>query len=428
MAATVLVGLQWGDEGKGKVIDYLCGKAAWTVRFQGGANAGHTILFDGERFALHLLPAGALREGVRCGLGWGMVVDPDRLIAEIEELEGRGLAVRDRIFASGRATLLLPHHAARDQAEEAGRQGGEIGTTRRGIGPAYEDRVGRISLLLSDLVEPDGEKRLRFAHDAANRRLAERGGEQLQWTPMLEKWKVWRQMIGPLLADVPSMLHEALERGEEVFFEGGQGTHLDVFAGTFPFVTSSSTLAGGACTGAGIGPTRIDRVIGVAKAYVTRVGAGPFPTEAAGAEGDLLRERGAERGTTTGRPRRCGWLDLPLLRAAVRWNGATGIALTKLDVLSGRPSVPVAVAYELDGQRHALPPVAPSALARVRPIYEEWEGWGEIDGGANRIEDLPRALVAYAERVAREAGAPIAILSTGADRARTIPCTLGGRA
>jgi adenylosuccinate synthase len=428
MGATVIVGMQWGDEGKGKVIDYLASDAAWTVRFQGGANAGHTILFDGERFALHLLPAGALRPGVHCGLGWGMVVDPDRLLSEIEELEARNLVLRDRVHVSGRATLLLPHHAALDQAEEARRRDRGIGTTKRGIGPAYEDRVGRNSLLLADLLEPDGEKKLRAAHDASNRKLAERGGEPLLWTPILEKWKSWRDGVGPLLADLPALLHDALDRGESVFFEGGQGTHLDIFAGTFPYVTSSSTLAASACVGCGIGPTRIGRIVGVAKAYSTRVGAGPFPTEALGPEGDALRERGSERGTTTGRPRRCGWLDLPMLRAAVRWNGVTALALTKLDVLSERRSVPVAVAYDLDGKRLSLPPVSPSALERVRPIYEEWEGWGAIDPGAKRAEDLPPALVAYAERVARESGAPLLLLSTGAERSCTIPLPAAGRA
>jgi adenylosuccinate synthase len=425
MPATVLVGMQWGDEGKGKTLDVLAADAAWTVRFQGGANAGHTIRIGLERFALHLLPSGVVRPGVRCALGWGVVVDPERLLAEIDELEARGIEVRPRLLLSPRASLLLPHHAARDEAEEAARLQAGIGTTKRGIGPAYEDRAGRSVLLLADLVEAGGEDRLRFAHDALNRRIAERGGEPLAWTPILKKWKAWRKAVGPLLGDVSGAVHRALDRGEHVVFEGAQGTHLDIFAGTYPYVTSSSTLAGGACTGVGIGPRRIDRVVGVAKAYTTRVGAGPFPTEIAGPQGDALRERGAERGTTTGRPRRCGWLDLPLLRSAVRWNGVTGIALTKLDVLSGMGAVPVAVAYEMDGARLEVLPESPRALGRVRPVYEEWEGWGAIPPDASCIEALPRPLATFAERVAAEAGAPVVLLSTGAERERTVRCAIG---
>ncbi|MFH1681161.1 MAG: adenylosuccinate synthase [Candidatus Eisenbacteria bacterium] len=427
MSAVVVVGMQWGDEGKGKVIDFLAADACWTVRFQGGANAGHTIRVGTERFALHLLPSGAVRAGVRCGLGWGMVVDPDHLLGEIEALEARGVSVRERLLVSGRAALLLPHHAALDRAEETARLGASIGTTGRGIGPAYVDRVGREGLLLADLLEPDGEEKLARFHQGANRRLEVRGAETLDLAPVLDKWRRWREAIGPLLGDLSRALDAAIGRGERVLFEGAQGTHLDVNAGTFPYVTSSSTLAASACVGCGIGPSRIERVIGVAKAYATRVGAGPFPTELTGAEGNLLRERGAERGTTTGRPRRCGWLDLPMLRAAVRWNGITGIALTKADVLSGREAVPVAVAYELDGKRIDDPPLSPAALGRVRPLYEEWPGWEEIPAGASRLEDLPKNLVRYAERIAYEAGAPVVLVSTGPERDQSVSCSIGSR-
>ncbi|MBM3321153.1 MAG: adenylosuccinate synthase [Candidatus Eisenbacteria bacterium] len=425
MPAVVVVGMQWGDEGKGKVIDFLAEGAAWTVRFQGGANAGHTIHFGGARFALHLLPSGAVRAGVRCGLGWGMVIDPGRLLEEIEALEARGISVRDRILVSGRATLLLPHHAARDRAEEAARTGTPIGTTGRGIGPAYESRAARAALLLADLAEPDGEEKLRIVHESTNERLSASGAEPIAWEPLLASWRRWRAEIVPLLGDLSGAIEVALARGERVLFEGAQGTHLDLYAGTYPFVTSSSTLAAGACAGCGIGPTRIERVIGVAKAYATRVGAGPFPTEATAEEGARLRERGSERGTTTGRPRRCGWLDIPMLRAAVRWNGISGIALTKADVLSGRKTVPVAVAYDLDGERIAHPPLSPSALARVRPVFEEWPGWETIPPNASRVEDLPPNLVRYAERIASSVGAPIVLLSTGPAREQTVACSVG---
>lgn len=422
MPGIVLIGTQWGDEGKGKVIDVLAGGASWTVRFQGGANAGHTIRIGGDRYALHLLPSGAVRPGVRCGLGWGMVIDPDKLIAEIDDLEGRGVPIRDRLLVSGRATLLLPHHVARDGLEEAGRDGEGLGTTRRGIGPAYEDRASRGALLLGDLIEPDGEARLRTAHERANRRIEQAGGDPLPWGAVTERWALWREKIGPLVGDVSSAANDALDRGEEVLFEGAQGTHLDLYAGTFPFVTSSSTLAGNACAGTGVGPGRIAEVVGVAKAYTTRVGTGPFPTEQFGPEGERLRERGAERGTTTGRPRRCGWLDLPILRASARWNGVTGIALTKLDVLSGLGPIPVCVAYELDGKRTDLPPPSPAALGRVRPIYEEWAGWEEIPEGP---ENLPAGVSEYARRVASAAGAPVVLLSTGPERERTLRVRIG---
>ncbi|MFH1279735.1 MAG: adenylosuccinate synthase [Candidatus Eisenbacteria bacterium] len=425
MPGTVLIGTQWGDEGKGKVIDVLAGEASWTVRFQGGANAGHTIRIGGERYALHLLPSGAVRPGVRCALGWGMVIDPEKLTAEIEEIEGRGVPVRDRLLVSGRATLLLPHHIARDGLEEAGRGGEGLGTTKRGIGPAYEDRASRGALLLGDLIEPDGEERFRRAHERANRRIAEAGGDPLPWEGVEALWKSWREKLGPLVGDVSAAVNDALDRGEEVLFEGAQGTHLDLYAGTFPFVTSSSTLAGNACAGSGVGPGRIERVFGVTKAYTTRVGTGPFPTEQVGPEGERLRERGAEWGTTTGRPRRCGWLDLPLLRASVRWNGVTGIALTKLDVLSGLERIPVCVAYELGGKTMNLPPASPAALGRVRPVYEEWPGWKEIPETVRDPSDLPEGVTDYVRRVARGTGAPVVLLSTGPERDRTLRVSIG---
>ncbi len=423
MPATIVVGMQWGDEGKGKVIDVLAGDADWTVRFQGGANAGHTIWIGGDRFALHLLPSGAVRDGVRCALGWGMVIDPDRLLAEIEELEARGISIRRRLSISARASLLLPCHRELDGLEEEGRRSGGLGTTRRGIGPGDQDRAARTGLVVADLGTAHGRERLRAAYERLSARIGA-AGQVTPWEELRASWERWSAEITPLAGDPTEEVHQALGRGETVLFEGAQGTHLDLHAGTYPYVTSSSTLAGGACAGFGIGPTRIDQVIGVAKAYTTRVGTGPFPTELAGEEGERLRRRGAEVGTTTGRPRRCGLLDLPLLRAAARWNGLTGIALTKADVLSGRKSNSVAVAYELDGRRIEIPPSSPHDLERVRPVYEEWPGWEEIPEGAATRSDLPQGLARYAERIASATGAPVVLISTGPERSSTISCSI----
>ncbi|MBN1825700.1 MAG: adenylosuccinate synthase [Candidatus Eisenbacteria bacterium] len=420
MPATVVLGAQWGDEGKGKIIDVLASGASWTIRFQGGANAGHTIRVGGERFALHLIPSGAVRREIRCGLGWGMVIDPDRLLAEIRGLEERGITIRDRLLVDARATLLLPHHAALDGSEEERLGAGGLGTTRRGIGPAYADRAARRALLVADLLEEDGRKKLRDFHERADERIRLSGSERIGFARLEERWALWREEMGPLIGDCSAGAGRALRRGERVLFEGAQGAHLDLYAGTYPFVTSSSTLTGGACAGLGVGPAAIDRVVGVVKAYSTRVGTGPFPTEASAEEAALLRDRGGEVGTTTGRPRRCGWLDLPMVRAAVRWNGITELALTKADVLNGRRGIPVAVAYRFQGERLEEPPPFPAALGRLEPVYEEWPGWGEIGQPARAAGDLPEKLLGYAERVGAEAGAPVRFLSIGPERDETV--------
>lgn len=422
MSASIVVGTQWGDEGKGKIIDYLSKRVSWTVRFQGGANAGHTIVVGGERFALHLLPSGAVRDGVFCALAWGMVIDPGRLIDEIRAIEMRGIPLKTRLLIDGRATILLPQHSALDNMEETGRIGEGLGTTRRGIGPAYEGRAGRNVLLMADLLEND-ISRVRSVFDFANRRLERSGGEPFEWEVFRDRWRLWRGELGPLVGDCSFSVNEALDRGEDLLFEGAQGTHLDLYAGTFPYVTSSSTLAGAACSGCGVGPGRIERVIGVTKAYVTRVGTGPFPTEIAGEDAAQIQEIGKEKGTTTGRLRRCGWLDIPLLRASVLWNGLTEIALTKLDVLSGRKEIPVAVAYESDGRSVSTPPFSPAALGRVKPVYEMWPGWdvpGSLPGGA-----LPERMLQFASRLGKEVGTPVTILSTGPEREATFPVGAG---
>lgn len=422
MPATIVLGMQWGDEGKGKIIDLLADKASWTVRFQGGANAGHTVKIGKEEFALHLLPSGAVRDGVRCGIGWGMVIDPEQLISEIESIEKRGIEIRSRLVISSRASFVLPHHVARDGLQESRRPNAALGTTGRGIGPAYEDRSGRCTLLLAALLEEDGEDLLKAAHDHGIRRLSQAGGQGLEAAVTLREWKRWAEEIGPLLGDCAYEVNGAIARGEMVLLEGAQGTHLDVYAGTYPFVTSSSTLAGSACVGSGVGPLAISEVVGVAKAYTTRVGNGPFPTELTGREGDLLRQQGNEYGTTTGRPRRCGWLDIPLLRASVLWNGVSRIAITKLDVLSGRKSIPVAVAYEMDGHKLDTFPHSPAALQRVKPVYENWPGWETIPKKARKFEELPEGARNYVQRFASAVGVPVEIISIGPERSASIPC------
>jgi len=424
MPAAVVLGMQWGDEGKGKIIDLLAEKAAWTVRFQGGANAGHTVKTERGEFALHLLPSGAVRDDVQCALGWGVVIDPEQLISEIEEIESRGIDIRSRLVISSRASFVLPHHFARDCMEESRRPNEALGTTGRGIGPAYEDRASRRTLLLAALLDPDGEDKLKAAHDHGIRRLSQAGERGLEAAVTRREWRRWADFLGPLLGDCSLLVNEALDRGEMVLLEGAQGTHLDVHAGTYPFVTSSSTLAGSACMGAGIGPLRIDGVTGVAKAYTTRVGNGPFPTEIPGEDGELLRDQGKEFGTTTGRPRRCGWLDIPLLRAAVRWNSVSSIALTKLDVLSGRKSVPVAVSYELDGEILDSPPHSPYALSRVKPVYETWSGWEHFSKKPRTMDDLPEGAREYVQRFATSVGVPVEIVSVGPERSASIPCRI----
>ncbi len=424
MPATIVIGMQWGDEGKGKIIDLLAEKASWTVRFQGGANAGHTVKIGNEEFALHLLPSGAVREGVRCGIGWGLVIDPEQLIAEIESIEKRGIDIRSRLVISSRASFVLPHHVARDGLQESRRPNAALGTTGRGIGPAYEDRSGRCTLLLSALLEEDGEDLLKAAHDHGIRRISQAGGEGLEAAVTLREWKRWAEEIGPLLGDCSLEVNSALDRGELVLLEGAQGTHLDVYAGTYPYVTSSSTLAGSACVGSGVGPLAINEVAGVAKAYTTRVGNGPFPTEESGEEGERLRKEGNEFGTTTGRPRRCGWLDIPLLRASVLWNGVSRIAMTKLDVLSGRETIPVAVAYEMDGKRLDSFPHSPAALDRVKPIYEEWPGWESFPESPRSFEELPEGAREYVRRFASAVGVPVGIISIGPERSASIECSI----
>jgi adenylosuccinate synthase len=398
MPNVVLVGAQWGDEGKGKVVDYLSPRADQVVRFQGGPNAGHTLVVDGETTVLHLIPCGILQPGILNLIGPGVVLDPDVLFQELAELADKGVEVgRDRLRVSDRAHVILPVHLALDKAREEARGRITIGTTGRGIGPAYEDRVARSGIRVHDLLEPE------FLRTRLEETLGERNFllEKLYgWPPvdLDEVWKAaveWGEKLAPFVDDVGLKIDRALRAGRSVLFEGAQGTLLDIDHGTYPYVTSSTTLAGGACAGAGIGPTRIDEVIGITKAYTTRVGGGFFPTEDEGPAGQHMGKVGDEFGATTGRKRRCGWLDLVVLRYAVRVNGLTSLAISKLDVLTGLDEIRVCVAYRVNGQEVGEFPASPNVLAACEPVYETFAGWQEPIGHARTLDELPAAARDY---------------------------------
>lgn len=423
VSITVVVGLQWGDEGKGKVTDLLATQADVVVRYQGGNNAGHTVVVGGRKLKLHLVPSGIMHEGALCLLGDGMVVDPLVLAREIEELEAAGIST-EHLKISGNAHMILPYHVRLDEAQERARGAAKIGTTQRGIGPAYCDKVARLphSIRMWDLLDQNRfVERVRTQLELKNRCLQVLFGME----PMSLE-----EVVDPILAVAPrlvdrivdgrALLYQKLDEEASILFEGAQGTFLDLDHGTYPHVTSSHPIAGGACVSAGLGPSAIDRVIGVAKAYTTRVGAGVFLTEQDNENGALIRERGREYGTTTGRPRRCGWLDCVVLRTAVRINGAHTIALTLLDVLDVFKTIPVCVAYELDGRRLQYVPSNQDDLLRCRPIYEELPGWEEPITGCRSWDALPMNARRYVERVGDLAGAPVGLVGVGADRDQTI--------
>lgn len=419
MPATVVVGAQWGDEGKGKIVDLLTPFADVVVRYAGGANAGHTLVVRGEKIVLHLVPSGILHAGQECIVGQGCVVDPGTLLEEIDLLEERGISTNGRLFIADRAHVVLPHHrlidALREQADP------KIGTTKRGIGPAYEDKVGRVGVRVGDLVRPGLEEKIAANLASWSPRIEAFGGTTPSASEITASLLAQAERLRPYIADGARRAGDAIARGAKVLLEGAQGTMLDIDYGTYPFVTSSSATSGGACTGGGVAPTRIERVIGIAKAYATRVGGGPFPTEMHGEAGEALRQAGAEFGATTGRPRRCGWLDVPALRFAARVNGMTSIALTKLDVLTGMPLLQLAVGYRLDGETIDEPPF--EGLDRVEPIYESHAGWTEDVTHCRTLEELPENARKYLARIAELAGCPIGIVSVGPDREQTIGLT-----
>jgi len=418
----VILGSQWGDEGKGKIVDLLTDKASVVARFQGGHNAGHTLVIDGRKTALHLIPSGILRSHVNCVIGNGVVVAPDALLKEIQMLEERGVKVRGRLKVSGSCPLILPYHIALDQAREAARGNAKIGTTGRGIGPAYEDKVARRGLRLSDLanIERFAEK-LKEVLDYHNFALTEYyKADPVDFDQTLALAKEWAKVLLPMKADVTKILHDAREAGENILFEGAQGSLLDIDHGTYPFVTSSNTTAGSTATGSGFGPLYLDYVLGITKAYTTRVGSGPFPTELHCEIGRYLGEKGHEFGTTTGRERRCGWFDAVALRQAVRVNSISGICLTKLDVLDGLDEIKLCIGYQDTDGSDADMPMHADDFESITPIYETMPGWSAVTVGVKNLENLPEAAKNYIRRIEELVGAPIDVVSTGPDRVETI--------
>jgi adenylosuccinate synthase len=418
MPNVVVVGTQWGDEGKGKVVDVLSRHVDAVVRFQGGNNAGHTLVVDGEKVVLHLLPSGVLRKGCTCVIGNGVVVDPAVLLDEVAALARRGRELEaGQLVLSPHAHVIMPYHQSLDRLREAAAGDRKIGTTGRGIGPCYEDKVARRGVTVADLLVSERlEARLREVLPWKNREIVEwYGGDALDSAQILASYRAHGEALRPYVRDATVVLHSLIRRGGSVLFEGAQATFLDVDHGTYPHVTSSNTVAGAACAGAGIGPTAVDEVVGVAKAYATRVGSGVFPTEMLEPKASEIQKRGGEYGATTGRPRRCGWFDAPLVRQAVRLNGISRLALTKLDVLSGEPEIPVCVGYEgVDADDF------PSSLEGVAPIYEVLPGWSEPLSGCRTLSELPGPCLRYLKRLEELVGVPIELVSVGADRENTI--------
>ncbi|HMP88966.1 MAG TPA: adenylosuccinate synthase [Kiritimatiellia bacterium] len=421
MPNTVLIGAQWGDEGKGKIIDVLTEKVGWVVRYQGGNNAGHTVEIGKEKYVLHLVPSGILHEGKKCVIGNGLVVDPVALVKEIQGVVDRGIDPSGRFFISDRAHVVLPYHKLIDEYREKKPSSGKsIGTTKRGIGPTYGDKAARTGLRMGDLLDPDRESLLREKIAANNRILAALGAPEVDADDVVQATLTAADYLAPFIQDTIPLLHEAISGGQSVLFEGAQGTMLDIDYGTYPFVTSSSATAGGACTGSGVPPHRIDRVLGVVKAYSTRVGEGPFPSELTDAAGDALRKAGNEFGATTGRPRRCGWFDLVVARYSVMVNGIDVWAVTKLDVLDNVETIRICVAYECDGKRLDVVPSNVRILEKCRPIYEDLPGWMSSTKEVSCWDDLPANAKAYLRRLEELTKVKIGILSVGPQRASTI--------
>jgi len=418
----VVIGTQWGDEGKGKIVDLLTEKAAAVVRFQGGHNAGHTLVIGGEKTVLHLIPSGILREGVRCLIGNGVVLSLDALLNEADELIANGIPVYERLKVSPGCPLILPSHVALDVAREKARGTAAIGTTGRGIGPAYEDKVARRALKVSDLfVRERFAAKLGEILDYHNFLLQNYfRTDPIDFAQTLDSAMTAAETIGPITADVTQILHDLGKGDQGILFEGAQGTFLDIDHGTYPFVTSSNTVAAAASTGSGIGPRDLDYVLGIVKAYTTRVGAGPFPTELFDDVGEHLATAGAEFGATTGRPRRCGWFDAVALRRSIINSSVSGLCVTKLDVLDGLETLRICVAYEIDGDPITGLPAEADRFADCQPVYEDMDGWSESTIGATTHADLPENTQKYLARIEELAGVPLDIISTGADREQTI--------
>ncbi|MGH8702238.1 MAG: adenylosuccinate synthase [Burkholderiales bacterium] len=418
----VVIGAQWGDEGKGKIVDWLTDHARGVVRFQGGHNAGHTLVIGGRKTVLHLIPSGILRGKVACYIGNGVVLSPQALVEEIEVLEAAGVSVRPRLKISEACPLILPHHAALDRAREHAKGDFKIGTTGRGIGPAYEDKVARRAIRLQDLFHPQRfALKLKELLDFHNFMLVNYfHAKPVDYQKTFDDTMKAADQIKPMVADVPRLLYEAQAAGDNLLFEGAQGALLDIDHGTYPYVTSSNCVAGAAAAGAGIGPQHLHYVLGVTKAYTTRVGSGPFPTELDDDVGRQLASRGNEYGATTGRPRRCGWFDAAALKRSIQINGVSGLGVTKLDVLDGMTTVRLAVGYRLNGVRRDILPVGAEELEACEPVYEELRGWKESTAGLTRFGQLPKAAQNYMKRIEKICGVPIDLISTGPERAQTI--------
>jgi len=418
----VVIGTQWGDEGKGKVVDLLTDRAQAVVRFQGGHNAGHTLVIDGKKTVLHLIPSGVLRADVRCLIGNGVVLSPTALLEELSMLEVNGIPARKRLAISAACPLILPYHIALDQAREQARGKKAIGTTGRGIGPAYEDKVSRRGIRLGELLDTEHFKeRLREVMDYHNFALEHYfKATPVDYQQVLEEALSQGEQLAALVEDIPGLLHGLRREGANILFEGAQGALLDIDHGTYPFVTSSNTTAGGAATGSGVGPRDFDYILGIVKAYTTRVGGGPFPTELFDADGDHMGAKGQEFGATTGRKRRCGWLDTVALRRSLDTSSVTGLAITKLDVLDGLDRVRVCVAYRMDGQERDTPPVGADGLARCEPVFIDLPGWQASTAGMRNYQELPGNARAYLKKIEELCDRPIDIISTGPDRSETI--------
>ena len=421
MACVIIVGTQWGDEGKGKIVDLLTERADAVVRYQGGNNAGHTVMFGEKTFILHLLPSGILRKTTSI-LGNGVVIDLAEMIKEIDELAQMDIEVGDHLHISDRAQLVMPWHKTFDRLGEEQKGKNKIGTTGRGIGPAYEDKVRRSGMRVGDLLEPELFKaRLEEIVEEKNKLLElyyKSDEPSFSAEEIFSEFIAYLKILKPYIRDTPLLVNQMIEEGKNILFEGAQGTFLDVDHGTYPFVTSSNTLAGGACAGTGIGPTRINEVLGIVKAYTTRVGSGPFPTELLDNDGELLQSEGHEFGATTGRPRRCGWFDALLVRQAVRLNGITSMAVMKLDVLDKFDTLKIAVSYRLSNGEHTEN--LPRSLENVTPVLEEMPGWKCNSAGITEYDQLPRKMLAYLERISVLVGAKVSIISTGPKREETI--------
>jgi adenylosuccinate synthase len=420
MPNTLLIGTQWGDEGKGKIVDFLSRDADVVVRYQGGSNAGHTIEIGAERYVLHLIPSGILYPDKTCVIGNGLVVDPLALVHEIKELEARGISSRGRLHISDRAHVVLGYHKALDAASENKlSRGSKIGTTQRGIGPAYADKACRTGFRMGDLLDPDLEGKLTERLAEKNALLASLGSAPLDAAALCKEIRAAAEFLRPYITDTIPLLNAAYKAGRQILFEGAQGTMLDIDFGTYPFVTSSNPTSGGACIGTGLPPRAVDRVLGVIKAYTTRVGEGPFPTELLDATGEHLRQRGREFGATTGRPRRCGWFDAVVARYSAMVNGVDHWAITKLDVLDDTETIRVCVAYECDGRRYESVPASIATLAKCKPVYKDFPGWMTNTSNLTAYADLPQKAKAYVQALCDITGVPLGVLSVSPQRSST---------